>query len=106
MKLFKCILVAILCSTAIFAVVVFLINYKINGSTRHLIYRDVPSLPEADAVLVLGASVYRSGKLSDVLTDRALTAKEVLDRGKAGRIIISGDSREGEYDEVLVTKSF
>ena len=106
MKFFKYILVAIFCLTAILAVVVFLINYNINSSTAHLIYKDVPSLPEADAVLVLGASVYRSGKLSDVLTDRALTAKEVLDGGKASRIIISGDSREGEYDEVLVTKKF
>jgi len=72
-----------------------------SGSRK--IYRDVASLPDVQAVLVLGASVYSSGQMGDILRDRAATALEVYDSGKAKKIIVSG-YRTDNYDEVEAAK--
>jgi len=74
-----------------------------SGSRK--IYRDVASLPDVQAVLVLGASVYSSGQMGDILRDRAATALEVYDSGKAKKIIVSG-YRTDNYDEVEAAKKF
>lgn len=73
------------------------------GSRR--IYHDTSSLPDSQAVLVLGASVYSSGQMGDILRDRALTALEIYNSGKAGKIIVSGYRTEN-YDEVEAAKKF
>jgi len=54
----------------------------------------------ADAVLILGASVLRDGTLSPVLKERVDGAVSVYERVHADKIIVSGDSKSGEYDEV------
>jgi len=69
-------------------------------------YRDVASLPEAQAVMILGASVYRSGQMSDVFRDRATVALAVYNAGKAEKILVSGDHSTGDYDEVNAAKKF
>lgn len=70
------------------------------------IYENIGDLPQADAVLVLGAAVYRDGRMSAVLYDRAATAMEVYRAGKAKKILISGDHGKEDYDEVNAMKSF
>jgi len=74
-----------------------------SGSRK--IYRDVASLPDVQAVLVLGASVYSSGQMGDILRDRAATALEVYDSGKDEKDIVSG-YRTDNYDEVEAAKIF
>ena len=70
------------------------------------IYDRADDLPPAQAVLVLGAAVYRNGAMSDVFTDRANVALEVYRAGKADKILVSGDHSRGDYDEVDIGKKF
>ncbi len=61
---------------------------------------DLDKLPEADCVLVPGALVRGNEQLSDVLKDRMDTAIAIYDAGKAGRLLLSGDHGQKDYDEV------
>ena len=73
---------------------------------RQGIYENVKDLPQAQAVLVLGAAVYRDGQLSAVFQDRGSKALEVYRTGNAKKILVSGDHSPGNYDEVDVAKKF
>ncbi len=66
----------------------------------------VEELPEADAVLVLGAYVFPNGRVSDMLGDRLLTGLEIYEKGKASKILLSGDNGRVDYDEVNGMKNF
>lgn len=93
-------------------IAVFLFILFITGSgslffiNRHVInkgsgfVRDAQNVPEADAVIVLGAYVFPDGKLSDMLADRVKVGLELYRKGKAPKIIVSGDHGRVEYDEV------
>jgi SanA protein len=70
------------------------------------IYENAGDLPAADAVLVLGAAVYRDGQMSPVFADRADVALEVYRAGKVKKILISGDHSRNEYDEVNIAKNY
>ena len=54
----------------------------------------------ADAVIVLGAGVYKDGSLSPILENRMKKTIEVYRTGTAKEVFVSGDHRDGEYDEV------
>ena len=82
------------------------VDFYVSLAGRKGMYRDVGNLPEAQAVLVLGASVFRSGQMSDVFRDRATVALEVYNAGKVKKILVSGDYRANEYDEVDAAKKF
>jgi vancomycin permeability regulator SanA len=64
------------------------------------------SVPKADAILVLGARVYANGNVSLMLNDRLTTGYELYKKGKAKKIIVSGDHGRKDYDEVNTMKSF
>lgn len=49
--------------------------------------------------LVLGARVYRSGKLSGPLKDRVDTAIRLYNAGKVEKLLMSGDNRFSHYNE-------
>jgi SanA protein len=68
--------------------------------------RQIDELPQAEAMIVLGASVYSNGKVSDILRDRLDTAYNLYASGKAKRIIVSGDHASDEYDEVNAMKNY
>ncbi len=70
------------------------------------IYENAADLPDADAVLVLGAAVYRDGRMSPVFADRANVALEVYRAGKVKKVLISGDHSRNEYDEVNIAKNY
>lgn len=62
--------------------------------------KDVAKLHEADAILLPGASVRSSGLLSPIYKERADRAAQLYDIGKAPAILVSGDNREVNYNEV------
>lgn len=70
------------------------------------IYETARDLPQADAVLVLGAAVYRDGRMSAVFADRAKTALEIYRHGAVPKILVSGDHSKDDYDEVNIAKEF
>lgn len=53
----------------------------------------------ADAIVVLGASVYSDGTPSDILADRLEVAADLYKAGAASTIIASGDNRTEHYSE-------
>lgn len=60
----------------------------------------------ADAVLVLGASVYPDHTPSPMLRDRIDTGVAVYKAGAAPKIIMSGDHGTSSYDEVSTMKIY
>ncbi|HLN62803.1 MAG TPA: ElyC/SanA/YdcF family protein [Symbiobacteriaceae bacterium] len=60
----------------------------------------------AQAILVLGAYVYPSGRPSDMVVDRLEMAYTLYQAGKAPKILISGDHGQVEYDEVNAMRRY
>lgn len=58
------------------------------------------------AALVLGARVWNNGELSDIFKDRVKTAIELYKNKKVGKILVSGDHGQTDYDEVNAAKEF
>ena len=66
----------------------------------------VQSEKKADAILVLGAQVKPDGNPSLMLKERLNTGIQLYKEGAADRIIMSGDHRRDDYDEVNAMKSY
>jgi len=92
------------CVLILFAVVADI--YVAISGKQAAIYKSVDGLPQAQAVLVLGAAVYRDGQLSAIFYDRASVALEIYRSGKVKKILVSGDHSVGNYDEVNAAKKF
>lgn len=56
---------------------------------------------DADAIIVLGASVKPDGSPSAILKDRLDTAIDLYNRGVAPKLIMSGDNSDSHYNEVM-----
>jgi len=56
--------------------------------------------PKAEAAIILGARVYNSGILSQVLADRMETGIELYKKGKIKKLLLTGDHGQVTYDEV------
>lgn len=63
-------------------------------------------MPQADAIIVLGALVYKDGTPSPILADRLDYGYELYRRGKAKKILVSGDHSSDYYNEVSVMKDY
>lgn len=61
---------------------------------------------DADAVVVLGASVKPDGTPSDILKDRLETAAALYHAGAADAVIVSGDNRTSHYNESAAMKRY
>jgi len=78
-------------------------HVRVSGY-RHII--DAEALPEADAILVLGAFVFPDGRVSSILADRLITGIQLYEQGKAPKLLLSGDNGRKDYDEVNGMKEF
>ena len=58
-----------------------------------------PLVEKADAVVVLGARVYADGRLSHALEDRMAVGVELMKRGKARLLVLSGGIEAGGISE-------
>ncbi|MGI6554842.1 MAG: SanA/YdcF family protein [Bacillota bacterium] len=89
----------------LFSAIVLSVNYYVwEAGQKYISGPD--SVPEADAILILGARVHSDGNVSLMLHDRLTTGYELFEKGKAPKIIVSGDHGRKEYDEVNAMKSF
>ena len=59
-----------------------------------------------DAIIVLGASVWRNRTPSPILQARLDTAAELYNLGLAEKILVTGDYRLGEYGETDVMQEY
>ncbi len=82
-----------------------LVNLFVNSISSPFLFSDIDRIPNADCVLILGASVYSDGSLSDALEDRADAAIKIYNAGKAKKILVSGFVDEA-YNEPLTVKNY
>lgn len=80
-------------------VAAWVINQYIVVKSKAAIFRPEGPIPEVEAVIVPGASVYRSGKLSPVLRQRMETALGFLAKRPGTKLVLSGFAIPGGYNE-------
>lgn len=85
--------------------IVFGINHYVKVSASQYIV-EADEVPQADAILVLGAYVLPNGSVSTMLNDRLTTGYELYEEGKAPKVLVSGDHGRVDYDEVNAMKDF
>jgi len=83
-----------------------LINLLVFNISKDIIHPNSKKVPSQQTLLILGARVYKSGKMSDMLKDRVDTAIELYQGKKAQKILVSGDHGRNEYDEVNTIKEY
>lgn len=74
--------------------------------TTGYLYAESAAVPRREAALVLGASVFRSGKPSPVVEARLRAGLRLLQEGKVERILVSGDHKPDDYDEADAMRSW
>lgn len=89
----------------VMAALVLFINYYVQQTGGKYIGAG-ENVPAGDAILILGARVYANGNVSLMLNDRLTTGYELYKKGKAPKIIVSGDHGQKDYDEVNTMKDF
>lgn len=87
-------------------ITVILINLNVASISQPYIFTDLARLPDAQTVLILGASVRSDQTLSDMLRDRADTAIELYQTGKVKNFLVSGDNREKNYNETAAIQKY
>jgi SanA protein len=92
-------LVVCLGATAAAVAVLGVANAIVLGAARGDVV-DVADAPRAEVALVLGAQVYRDGRLSAMLEDRIQTAAALYRAGRVRKVLLSGDHGRVGYDEV------
>lgn len=92
--------------TLIFVVLFVSIQIYVDSYSKDFIYNNISDFPKCDAVVVLGASVYKNGTPSPILEERLMNAYEIYNKGYAKKIIVSGDHGSEDYDEVNTMKKF
>jgi SanA protein len=71
----------------------------VRRATAGYLYDQPAQLPPRQVALVLGASMYRSGKPSPAAEARLATALALLRQDRVQKILVSGDHQPTEYDE-------
>ena len=102
-KVIKFVLIGLI----IVILIVLGINLYVKQSTKNQIItsEDYSNLEDIDCIIILGAGIW-GDKPSHMLEDRLLQGIELYKNGVASKIIMSGDHRREEYDEVNVMKDF
>ena len=98
-------LFVLLCFAAVFLFTAF-INIYMVLSTKKYIYAQQELVPSKTAVIVPGAKVYQGGWLSTAFKDRIVSGAELLNAGRAEKILLSGDHGRKTYDEVNTGRNF
>jgi len=92
---------AFLCGVSVFAVHAYMRSF-----VKSYIVSVVDEAAVCDVILILGARVYGGGVPSNVLQDRLDYGYALYAAGKAGKIIVSGDHGQMNYDEVNAMKDY
>lgn len=88
---------------AVFAVTNVVTIVESKGS---IVSADEASISNADAIVVLGASVFADGTPSGILQDRLDDGIALYFAGVAPKLIMSGDNGTESYNEVRVMKQY
>lgn len=61
---------------------------------------------QADCILILGAGITPEGLPMSILEDRLLVGIDLFERGVSDRLLMSGDHRDENYNEVYAMKQY
>lgn len=97
----------IITARIVLVIIVFTLyaNYSVYEAGSKGIY-STDNAPQAEAAVVLGARVYKSGALSQVLVDRMDTGIELYQKGKVKKLLLTGDHGQITYDEVNAMRKY
>ncbi len=84
----------------LFIGLIIAINLWILAQSADYRYQNTQATTSADVALVLGARVFKDGRLSGMLEARLLEALELYQQGKVKKLLLSGDHGQVDYDEV------
>ena len=84
----------------IIIIVIVAVNSLILFTTKPYIYNKDSQILNAQAAIILGASVLPDRSLSPILKDRVDTAIQLYNAKKVSKILVSGDNGTVTYNEV------
>jgi len=93
-------------ATLSFVVFSFVVNLFVRIESAPFISDSIDEFPVNNVAILLGASVYQNGRLTTVLEDRTITVLDLYNKGVVSKILVSGDSRTENYNEVLPVRKF
>ena len=86
---------------------VLFINARVKGSGAWIISEEeAAELGDIDCILVLGCSVRDDGTPSAMLEDRIIVGDRLYYSGVSGKLLMSGDHGQDDYDEVNTMKDY
>jgi len=109
MKFKRFLIFAILGVFTFFTVILFFVfftNLIIYFKTQSYIYKNVEEISEAQTVLIPGAAILSSGKLSAIFEDRVDKAIQLYEAKKVSKILVSGDNSTVSYNEVNPVRNY
>lgn len=69
--------------------------------------KNLEELPKGlNSIIVLGAGVRKDGKPCDLLADRLFTAVQVYNKNICKKVLLTGDHKDDNYNEVAVMKTW
>ena len=84
---------------------IYFIDLNVRNFSKKFVV-DIQTAPEVDAIIVPGAYVFPSGKVSDILADRLSVAVELYKTNRAKKLLVSGDHGKITYDEVNAMRKY
>ncbi|HIW76899.1 SanA/YdcF family protein [Gordonibacter sp. KGMB07426] len=94
------------CLVAVVAVVAVTNVVTLATTKDRVVSTEAAAALDADAIVVLGASVFADGTPSGILQDRLDDGIALYEAGVAPKIIMSGDNSTVSYNEVKAMKDY
>lgn len=94
------------CLVAVVAVVAVTNVVTLATTKDRIVGTEAAAALDADAIVVLGASVFADGTPSGILQDRLDDGIALYEAGVAPKIIMSGDNSTVSYNEVKAMKDY
>lgn len=95
---------AFLLGIAVLCAAIVIDRHVSDTASAHIV--EPRQAPVAEAILVLGASVFANGQVSDMLGDRLDTALSLYEAQRAPKVLVSGDHGSVDYDETGTMKRY
>lgn len=98
--------IGVLIGTVVGIVVILNLYVLLSTFSDVVTEEEAAELEDVDCIIVLGAAVLSDGTPSLMLQDRLDKAVELYEKGVSDKVLVSGDHREDNYDEVNTMKNY
>lgn len=92
--------------TAFFAAVLLISNLIIIKDSQASIVQSINAVPQAPVAIILGSYVRKGNIAPPIMEDRLDTGIELYRMGKVKKLLLTGDSRRINYDEVNTMRKY